>query len=154
MFTNCLQIVLDMSLDLKIFLSDILLLFHLNRCWLLMVIVVWNFCIIRISLLPTFRETCCLRLQNLSPLRQRCCTGRLRIRPTGVMTEASAKSVPVAAMINDFTNGPLEEPNLDQRPITVQALFSSCSVRPGVMSERAGFAKTSSIQSTATRLGS
>jgi len=70
------------------------------------------------------------------------------------MTEASAKSVPVAAMINDFTNGLSEEPNLDQRPITVQTLFSSYSLRPGMMSERAVICKTSAIQSTATRLGS
>lgn len=70
------------------------------------------------------------------------------------MTESSAKSVPVAAMINDFTYGPSDGPNVDQRPITVQTLFSSYSIRPGMMSERADFFKTSAIQSTATRLGS
>jgi hypothetical protein len=69
------------------------------------------------------------------------------------MTETSAKSVPVAAMISDFTYGTSDGPNLDQRPITVQTLFSSYSIRPGMMSERAYFFKTSAIQSTAARLG-
>jgi hypothetical protein len=72
----------------------------------------------------------------------------------GVMTESSAKFVPVAAMINDFTYGTSDEPNLDQRPITVQTIFSSYSIQPGMMSERADFSKTAAIESTATRLGS
>jgi len=69
------------------------------------------------------------------------------------MLEASAKSVPVTAMINDFTNGTSEGPNVDQRPITEQTLLSSYSLRQGMM-ERATFTKTSAMQSTATQLES
>jgi len=71
-----------------------------------------------------------------------------------MMTEASAKSVPVAAMIADFTNGTSEGPNPDKRPMTAQTLFSSYSLRPGMMSERATFSKTPAIPPTATRLES
>jgi hypothetical protein len=48
------------------------------------------------------------------------------------MTEASAKSVPVAVIINDFTNDPSEQPRLEANNSTNTFLFVLTSTRHDV----------------------